>query len=247
MIAGSITYVMNYKAWFALKGYKIEAQSYVLEQRLWEVFPKRCLSFWPHFMKDSKGLKEFLERDMPVVVDTRMEKLGRFVTRIEWLSAWVKVDWRGKIWCISRDGRMWLFEPGRQNDNDAGKLVWKIPDQGNVPADVTIQAPMSGVFKSPLATEVIASFLENFRRFNWYDSATEISWERRAGMDLFTLRLAYAQQRFELLLQPGKYSGQDLGATIDDLFSKLINEGGNYVIDATYEGKILLRKLSNVP
>ena len=96
-------------------------------------------------------------------------------------------------------------------------------------------------------TEVIASFLDNFREFNWYDSAMEISWERRAGMDLFILQLAYAQQRFELLLQPGKYNGQNLGATIDEIFTKLINEGGNYVIDATYEGKILLRKLSNAP
>ena len=239
MIAGGVTYIHDYRQWFALRDYKIEAQSYTLEQRLWEVFPQRCLSFWPYLLKDSRGLKEFLERDMPVTVDTKMEKLGRFLTRIEWLKAWVKVDWRGQIWCISRDGRMWLYRQGQQNDNEVGKLVWKISGNNS---DAQ-QPPMIGVFESPISTEVIASFLDNFQRFNWFDLATEISWERRAGLNLFRLKLAYSQQRFELLLQPEKYANQDLGATIEEIFTRLINEGGNYIIDATYEGKILLRNL----
>ena len=62
-------------------------------------------------------------------------------------------------------------------------------------------------------------------------------------MDLFILRLAHRTQKFEVYLQREKYAGQDVGAAIDKLFEDLINEGGNHVIDATYEGKILLRKL----
>ena len=236
-------YIAEYRYWFALHDYSIESQSQELEARLWEVFPQRSLTFWPYFMKDSKGLKDFLERDMPVVVDTKKKGWGKFTTRIDWLKAWVKVEWRGKIWCISRDGRMWLFEQGRPVDDEAGNLVWKIPEEGNLQEGANIQPPMFGVFRSPISTEVIASFLDDFRECKWFGAATEMTWERRAGMDLFFLKMARGNQRFELYFQPDKYRGQDAGAALDELFDRLTNEGGNHIIDATYEGKILLRKL----
>ena len=243
MIAGCIVYMTEYESWFALKGYKVEAQSQILERRLWEIFPQRCLTFWPYLIKDSKGIKEFLERDMPVIVETHMNSFGRFTTNIQWLSAWVKVDWRGKIWCISRDGRMWLFENGQPSDEGIHKLIWKIPEQGNVGDEVTIQAPLSGVFKSPLYTDTIAAFIDEFQSFKWFEAANEIAWERRAGMDLFIVRITEGTQKFELFLQPGKYRGQDIGTAVEKLLSRLIQEGGNHTIDATYEGKIMLRGL----
>lgn len=242
LLAGSLMYLSEYKYWFTMKDYRVEAQSQVLEQRFWEIFPIRCLTFWPYFLKDGKTVGEFLERDMPVTVETKMEGLGTFRTKIQWLSAWVKIDWQGKIWCISRDGRMWsfdLFKRARQNDDEAGKLIWRIPDGGEF---LNIEG-LTGVFKSPISTAPIASFLDEFSGCEWFSAATDIAWERRAGMDLFTLKLSHGGQKFELYLQREKYLGQDVGAMIDSLFSMLINEGGNHIIDATYEGKILLRRL----
>ncbi|MBQ7193526.1 MAG: hypothetical protein IJR98_04050 [Synergistaceae bacterium] len=245
ILAGSAMYLSEYKYWFTIRDYRVESQSQALERRFWDVFPKRCLTFWPYLLKDAGGVSEFLEREEPVKVETKMDGFltGRFTTKIKWLDAWVKVDWRGKIWCISRDGRMWLFERGRQNDDAAGKLVWKIPDEGSITGAITAQTPMSGVFTSPISTEVIASFLDEFRECKWFQAATDIMWERRAGMDLFVLKLSQGQQKFELYLQREKYSGQDIGSMIDALFSRLISEGGNHIIDATYEGKIFLRSL----
>ena len=240
MIAGLITYIIQYESWFALKGYRVEAQSNIIEKRLWEVFPQRCLTFWPYLLKDSKGLKEFLESDMPVTVEIRMEKFGRFRTKIEWLKAWVKVEWRGKIWSISRDGRMWLFEQGSKNEQETGHLIWKIHEND---AQKNIQAPPGGVFKSPIQTEAMASFLNEFNSFKWFEAAEEVTWESRAGMNLFILKLTNGAQKFELYLQPDKYPGQDVGGTVESIFSKLTKEGGNHIIDATYEGKISLRHL----
>ena len=241
MLIGCMTRIYEYRFWFTLNNYRIEAKSQVLEQRLWEVFPKRCLTFWPYLINDSKGMKDFLERDMPVIVDTKMESLGHFKTTIDWRKAWVKVEWRGRIWCISRDGRMWLYEPGRPSEAEAGNLVWKV-QEGTGTYDLDVQPPMFGVFASPISTEVIDSFLEEFRGCKWFEAAQEITWERRAGMDLFVLKLTHGMQKFELYLQREKYAGQDVGAALDELFTRLIDEGGSHVIDATYEGKILLRK-----
>ncbi|MBQ3653704.1 MAG: hypothetical protein II954_04735 [Synergistaceae bacterium] len=243
MIAGCLLYAIDYRVWFSLHGYRIEAQSQTLERRLWEVFPKRCLTFWPYLLGDSKAMKEFLERDMPVIVDTHMESFGNFTTKIDWIRAWLKVEWRGNVWCISKEGKMWLYDPGRPTDEEAGRLVWKIPDQESDPQESQPHPQMYGVFTSPIDTEVIASFLEEFRTCKWFEAAQEITWERRAGMNLFFLKLSHNLQKFELYLQREKYSGQDIGTMIDDMYKGLILEGGNHIIDATYEGKILLRKL----
>ena len=243
MIAGFITYIWNYEIWFAFNGYRVEAESNIIEKRLWEVFPQRCLSFWPYFLKDSKGLKEFLESDMPVKVETRMEGLGKFVTKIEWLKAWLKVEWRGQIWCISRDGKMWLFEQGSKNEDNIGNLIWKIEENEANEELKNIQVPPGGVFKTPIKTEIMSSFLNEFNNFKWFEAAEEITWESRAGMNLFIVKLKNKTQKFELYLQPDKYPGQDVGQSIEDIFSKLMREGGNHIIDATYEGKISLRSL----
>ena len=138
---------------------------------------------------------------------------------------------------------MWLYEQGRPSEAEVGPLVWKIPEDGGVVVDVNVQPPMFGVFTSPIDTGVISSFLEEFRGCRWFEAAREITWERRAGMNLFVLRLEHGRQKFELYLQREKYAGQDVGESIDKIFSELITEGGNHVIDATYEGKILLRRL----
>lgn len=240
MIAGGALYISEYRYWFALRDYRVEAESRELEARLWQIFPRRSLTFWPHFLNDKDGIKDFLERDMPVSVDTVSRGSGKFTTRINWLKAWVKVEWRGSIWCISRDGRMWLYDPDRPIDAEAGRLIWKVQESESAQ---TGSVPMSGVFRSPISTEVIAAFLDEFRGCKWFEAADEMTWQSREGMDLFVLKMGHENQRFELYLQRGKYAGQDVGAVLDSLFLRLIDEGGNHIIDATYEGKILLRKL----
>ena len=243
IIAGGAFYLYDYKPWFALKNYKVEASSHVLERRLWEVFPQRSLTFWPYFFKDSKGLKEFLERDMPVIVDTQTTGFGKFTTKIEWLRAWVKVAWRDKIWCISRDGRMWLYDPNNKVDEAAGQLIWRIPTAGGILENEDIQVPEGGVFQSPIPTDVMSSFIDEFADFKWFEYAKEITRESRAGMYLFILKLEdNNKRRFDLYLQPEKYANQNLGATIEGVLSNAAN-GGRYTIDATYEGKIVLRGL----
>ena len=241
LIAGCIFYIRDYRYWFALNDYQVKAQSQIMEQRLWEIFPKRCLTFWPYMYSDAQGIKEFLERDMPVIVETESSWTGKFTIKIEWLKAWIKVQWRGKIWCISRDGKMWEDRPGKQNDKEAERLIWKVNElEEEEPPHIY------GVFETPLSTELIASFIDEFRGFKWFEAADEITLERRAGMDLFTLKLSSGTQKFEVMLQREKYKAyeeQGIGQSIENIFLDLINKGGNHIIDATYEGKFSVRNL----
>ena len=243
LIVGGLWRLNDYSAWMPLSDYRVEAQSPALEMRLWDVFPSRCLRFWPWLLRDAAGLQEFLERDIPVSMETRMPRLGQFVTTIRWLTPWLKIEWGGRTWCISREGRMWDVE--RTSPSFTGSIkgpVWRLTHL--IPG---LDALPDGVFRSPISTDVIASLLEEHRGRAWFDAAQEIVWERRAGMDLFRLELVRGEQRFEVLLQSAKYAGQDIGALLDDVFSKLSKEGGDHMIDATYEGKIVLRPLPDGP
>ena len=238
LAAGILFYIAQYESWFALKGYRIEADSVRIEQRIWEVFPRRCIDFWPYLLSDSKGMKEFLESDMPVTVSTHMESFGRFVTRAEWLKASLKVSWRGSLWSISADGKMWLYESGSKDDAELTGPVWIFHDKGDDDGKI-----FSGVFKSPLPVGVMTDFLRDFENFGWFSRAGEINLESRAGMNLFILKISNGSQKFEIDVQPEKYPDQDVGKTIEDILARLTGEGGNHIIDATYEGKILIRGL----
>ena len=243
-LIGGLWHLHEYYAWMSLSGYRVEAESPVLEERFWKVFPSRGIYFWPFLVIDEGGVQEFLERDIPVFVDTRMTRLGKFVTTIKWLTPWLKVRWHGRLWCISKEGRMWdTLEMGIPFD--AGSVegpVWRLPqlDEGSGP-------PPSGVFVAPVKTDAVAGFLSEYERYVWFGSVREIVWDRRAGMDLFRLKLVQGQQNFEILLQPEKYPGQELGVTLGKVLSDLYKKGGNHLIDATYEGKILLKDISGGP
>jgi len=243
LIAGIFFYIADYKNWFALKGYKIVADSAKIEQRIWEIFPRRCINFWPYLLSDSKGLKEFLESDMPVQVETHMESWGRFVTRAQWLHVWIKVNWHGNIWGISRDGKMWLYDQGAKNDAEVTGPVWKIFENEDSKTENENQIPFNGVFKTPLNIGIMENFLREFQTFDWFNRAAEITFESRAGMNLFIIKILNNKQKIEIQVQPDKYPNQDVGQTLEDIFEKLLIEGGSHIIDATYEGKILLRAL----
>lgn len=105
----------------------------------------------------------------------------------------------------------------------------------------------SGVFKSPVSLDAIVVFLQEYQDYSWFGSVREIVLDRRAGANLFRLNLVRGKQRFEVLIQQSKYSGQELGAMLEEILVKLLKEGGNHRIDATYEGKVLLRKLPGGP
>ncbi|MCR5346912.1 MAG: hypothetical protein K6E38_03970 [Fretibacterium sp.] len=230
----------------ALSGYSVKADSPVLERRLWDLFPVRCLRFWPWMLRDAKGLGDFLERDMPVTVSTQMSGMGRFETVMRWLTPWFRVQWGGRLWCVSREWRMWEIEgtAGSPPMKNLRGPLWHLPL-----LEGKEQLPLSGVFdsRSFFPVEAVAGFLDEYGRYEWFKAAGEITWDHAAGTDLFRLKLTRGGQNFEILIQRAKYVGQDLGAAIENILKRLSQEGGDHLIDATYKGKVLLRSLPGRP
>ena len=249
-ILGGAWRICEYKAWLSLSDYKVDAQGPAQEKRLWDVFSARSFYFWPWLcFKDANNIKSFLERDMPVSVQMQRLGWGKYRTVMRWLTPWIKVAWKGRVWCISKEGRMWDISEMPIYASQVKGPVWvldnynKNNNKAEAEVDDNFEVP-TGVFKSPIETYKIDKFLNEYQAYDWFSLVDRVIMSRRAGMDLFKIRLALNNQVFEILIQGDKYAGQDLGAAVNDILKKLALEGGNHVIDATYEGKILLRALN---
>jgi hypothetical protein len=231
--------------WMSFRGLSVHAADSALEKRFWDVFPARSLRFWPFFAQQSKALETFLERTLPVLVDIRLTGFGRFAVDMRLLSPRAIVEWRGEVWCVSREGRMWnaedksLWFPGLRIPQ---KPLWRV---ASLPESVKegIPAP-GGVFPSLVSIDFIEDFLSAFGGEAWFGDVQEVSLERRAGADLFRLRLVRGQQEFMLLIQQDKYDGRDLHETLNRVLEILSEEGGSHLIDATYRNKIVVKGYS---
>ena len=232
-------------AWMSLRSYRVESADPALEQRFWDIFPSRCLRFWPFFIRKSQDIGEFLERTSPIIVRTRMTGLGSFSTEIKLLSPWLIVKWRGQTWCLSREGRMWNTSDGtlsiRQMEIPK-KPLWIIPEL--TAASSGDQALPKGVFPSIFSTEPMEGFLAGFGKESWFKDIQEIVLDRRAGADLFRFKLVFGKQEFMVLVQRDKYGWRELNIAFEHILERLRKEGGNHLIDATYEDKIVVSALT---
>ena len=222
----------------------VNACSPDLEERYWDVFPSRSLRFWPSFMRKARDLEVFLERTTPVLVNTRMTGMGSFVADIRFLSPHVVVEWQGEMWCISKEGRMWNLAErgfGFRDLEIPMRPVWRVCAPSPVGENERVLP--SGVFPSIFSTEVIDGFLEGFGNASWFDGVEEIAVSRRAGDDLFELRYAREGINFTILIQKSKHDLEELSLALEYILNRLRLEGGNHLIDATYNDKVVVKSL----
>ncbi|MDR1048295.1 MAG: hypothetical protein LBL51_00950 [Synergistaceae bacterium] len=230
--------------WMSFRGFRIEVSDPALERRFWDVFPSRCLRFWPLFVRQSREIGAFLERTLPVLVDTRMTGLGEFSTEIRLLTPWLLVEWRGARWCVSREGRMWNTAdesarvPGLELPR---KPVWKFSSS----SEALERTPWpGGDFPSIFSMGPVEDFLSRFGREPWFRDVQEVTVGRRAGDELFRLRFVRGRQEFVILIQHEKYEARELEVTLARILAALLEEGGSHLIDATYRNKIVVSALS---
>jgi hypothetical protein len=142
---------------------------------------------------------------------------------------------------------MWNVADGTLGSRDLkipAKPLWRIPALPTETSGDMYVLP-GGVFPSLFSIDVIEAFLRGFANEPWFENVEEIVLGRQAGTDLFNLRFVHEGQEFTILIQQDKYGWRDLNVALSYILKRLQEEGGNHLIDATYEGKIVVRSLSS--
>jgi hypothetical protein len=242
VLLGGFLRLNEHYLWTSFRGLSVEADNPALERRFWDVFPSRSSVFWPFFVWKSRDVRDYLERTLPVFVRIRAMGFGSVAVEIKMLSPRALVEWRGGRWCVSREGRMWNADDG--NTQLPGlrvpwKPLWRISSLSE-PEDEGALLP-GGVFPSPVSIDSIDDFLSSFSSEAWFVDVREISLERRAGAELFRLRLVRGEREFTILIQRDKYEGKALNETLRHVLESLFREGGGYLVDATYKNKIVVK------
>ena len=244
MLLGGLWRLNERYLWMTMDDLAVNAVTPALEERYWDIFPSRCLRFWPMFLRDSLDVAVFLERTNPVLVETRMTGIGSFVVDIKLLSPHIVVEWQGEMWCISKEGRMWSLADGSFGLRDIKidqKPLWRVLTSSAVREGR--QLLPGGVFPSIFSIDAIDDFLKELRDASWFDDVEEVALDRRAGDDLFRLRYVRDGKNYTILIQRGKYEPGELGVALEDVLGRLRREDGSHLIDATYKDKIVVKKL----
>ena len=245
MLLGGLWRLDERYTWMSMREMSVNASNPVLEARYWDVFPSQCLRFWPLFIRKSQDVALFLERTNPVLIETRMTGLGCFVTDIKLLSPRIIVEWKGEIWCISKEGRMWNLAEGSFGFRDLKiplKPLWRVLISSFVHENE--QLLPGGVFPSVFSTDTIDDFLVGLGNASWFDGVEEVALDRRAGEDIFRLRYVREGQNFTILIQRDNYDWEELGLALEQVLNRLGREDGSCLIDATYKDKIVVQNLS---
>ena len=186
-----------------------------------------------------------MERTNPVLVETRMTGISSFVTDIKLLSPHIVVEWKGELWCISKEGRMWNLAEGSFGFREfeiPRKPLWRVPVSSTVSENE--QLLPGGVFPSIFSIDAIDDFLEGLSNASWFDGVEEVVLTRRAGDDLFELRYVREGKIFKILIKREKYSWEELSLILEHFLDRLGKEDGSRLIDATYEDKVMVKDLS---
>jgi len=227
-----------------MRDISVNAANSILEERYWDVFPSQCLYFWPLFIRKSQDVAAFLEKTNPVFVKTSMTGIGSFAVDIKLLSPHIVVEWKGKSWCISKEGRMWSVDDGSFGFRELKipqRPIWRVPASSVVSGD-ELSLP-SGVFQSFFSIDAIDDFLKGLGNAPWFDGVEKVDLNRRAGDDLFKLHYVRGGQKFTILIQGNKYNWQELGLALEHILN-LQRGNGDRLIDATYADKIVVKNLS---
>jgi len=245
MLLGGLWRLNERYTWMSMRGMSVSAANAALEERYWDVFPSQCLRFWPLFIRKSRDVAVFLERTNPVLVEIRMTGMGFFDADIKLLSPRIVVEWKGKVWCISKEGRMWSLADGSFGFKELKiptKPLWRVLASSVVGEDE--QLLPGGVFPSIFSTDAIDDFLKGLGNASWFGYVEEVTLDRRAGDDLFELRYVREGNSFTILIQRDKHEWEELSLTLEHILDRLGREGGGRLIDATYKDKIVVKSLS---
>gem|GEM_PF-1462496 len=239
-LAGSVFFFFENYCFLSLNGYVLETPSAEVEKRFWELLPPECIRYWPVMVFKSSQIRTLMEKTIPVRVSTEATGVGLFHTRVSYLQPWLKVEWRGSLWHLSKEGLMWPWAPELYNFEVAKSPLWKISETLNRYSDIGKSVVPDGVFPAMFPVGELERFEAVFKVQSWYANVEYVDFDRRAGEILLRISLVLNGKKIILMVN----GEEDKLSEIDTFLRQILPQTDHreILIDMSYPDKVVVTR-----
>lgn len=247
LLMGSVFFLYEEYAFLSLNECKIFAPSMQVEEQFWRVFPADCVRSWPALIFRLPQMAAFLERTIPIKVSFEADGFGVFDIKVSPLSAWLYVEWRGRLWYLSESGFMW--DPSLLNLPAPHEVVWELTDtlfdsthSVSSQYQMNSQLPPDGVFPVIFPVAEIKSCFALFDKKAWAEKIQKVILERRAGEYIIKVSIMSDNQKILLVAQKESEKWRDMDTLLSHILPQVKKESGDFIVDMTYSNKVVITR-----
>lgn len=198
--------------------------------------------FWPLFWVIKDGFCDEMERREPVNMRIELHKSGVSITPAP-LKVASNFYWNGVMWYLSDSGKVW------SEKHPVNMELY--PDVKSFP-EIIIDDSMADPFKGEEAVKQFNYSLDSFVNYiklivssPWIGKVQSITFLKKGGVKQVAVRVKWGKKEFTVLLNR-KTSAQNKIIAVSDLLQKGIILKSNTVFDATYDDKVIIRRVVNL-
>ena len=236
-LAGSVYFLFANFGLLSLKGYVLETPSVDIEKRFWELLPAECIRYWPVFVYKSSQIRDLMEKTTPVQVSTEAKGVGLFHTRISYLEPWLMVEWRERVWYLSKEGYMWA--PELYAFDIPRSPTWEINESLSRYSGVGMP---DGVFPAVFSVEELKRFDGIFSGQSWYTNVDHIGFDRRAGEFLLRISLDLSEKKIILIINGEESKLYEVDSYLKQVLAQISLDDREIYIDMSYPDKIVVTR-----
>lgn len=238
-LAGSYFFFFESFGFFSLNGYVLETPNAEVEKRFWELLPPECIRYWPALVFKSSQIRALMEKTIPVKVSTEAKGVGLFHTRVSYIEPWLKIEWRGNVWHLSKEGCMWATE---LSFKDFKSPVWKVSEALTRYSDIGKSITPDGVFPAMFSVEELERFEAIIKVKSWYTDVEYVDFDRRTGEILLRILLNINGRKILLIINGEENKISEIDMLLKQILPQIDLRDREILIDMSYPDKVVVTR-----
>lgn len=245
-LAGVVVSGENFFQPLTLEGPDIATDDPVAESFFWKNVNPTTLRYGPLFFMESDDLGRRIEKESPLVLSVEKRGLNGSTVSLVPLVPWLTVEWRGKRFYLTRDGKIWE-QAHPLNTSLSGIEKPKAPPfilADDLPSPIDETAGEQVVYHALLPMGSFAAWMDGLSASGWKDTTRAVRVSRRIGHYLLELSLRLQKWNVRLLVRGDQSSWKEYGSAVAQILGEFPFSGEDLIIDTTYTDRIIVRRVS---
>ena len=230
---------------FRLRGLRMSLEVGISEVELLSLIPDKEKRNWLLFWLHAKHMANYLESMYPLRTRISFAGWGFFEWKCRPLVPWFVLRWQGKEWYVDEEGLLWATDLPENNivkgirRPSGPALLWG----DEMPSPQAVVPEGRQIFRSRLPLGMLESWKKTLQLIGWFPLLEEWAVHKRSGIEIVTLRMTLDGRRILLMVDGRDRRWEGLKGAVDVIVRDLTpQQDAVYLIDATYDDKIVVRK-----